>query len=81
MLIEDDALKPANAKQIADKMVQDGVRLFTGINFSNVLVAVAPTVLESRRNLRQPERRTVDVRGQELPSRLLLGRVPERLVQ
>lgn len=47
MLIEDDALKPANAKQIADKMVQDGVRLFTGINFSNVLVAVAPTVLES----------------------------------
>lgn len=45
--IEDDALKPANAKQIADKMVQDGIRLFTGINFSNVLVAVAPTVLES----------------------------------
>ena len=47
MQIEDDALKPANAKQIADKMVQDGIRLFTGINFSNVLVAVAPTVLES----------------------------------
>ncbi|MFO1218045.1 MAG: ABC transporter substrate-binding protein [Burkholderiaceae bacterium] len=45
--IEDDALKPANAKQTADKMVQDGIRLFTGINFSNVLVAVAPTVLES----------------------------------
>ncbi|HOL37270.1 MAG TPA: ABC transporter substrate-binding protein, partial [Rubrivivax sp.] len=45
--IEDDALKPANAKQIADKMVQDGIRLFTGINFSNVLVAVAPTVLQS----------------------------------
>lgn len=46
VLIEDDALKPANAKQIADRMLQDGVRLFTGINFSNVLVAVAPTVLE-----------------------------------
>jgi len=45
--IEDDALKPANAKQTADKMVQDGIRLFTGINFSNVLVAVAPTVLQS----------------------------------
>ena len=47
VLVEDDALKPANAKQIADKMVQDGVRLFTGINFSNVLVAVAPTVLDA----------------------------------
>lgn len=47
VLVEDDALKPANAKQIADRMVQDGVRLFTGINFSNVLVAVAPTVLDS----------------------------------
>ena len=47
VLIEDDALKPANAKQIADRMLQDGVRLFTGINFSNVLVAVAPTVLEA----------------------------------
>lgn len=45
--IEDDALKPANAKQSAEKMVQDGIRLFSGINFSNVLVAVAPTVLEA----------------------------------
>lgn len=46
VIIEDDALKPANAKQIADRLLLDGVRLFTGINFSNVLVAVAPTVLE-----------------------------------
>lgn len=45
--VEDDALKPANAKQIADKMVQGGVRLFTGVNFSNVLAAVAPTVLNA----------------------------------
>ncbi len=47
VLVEDDGLKPANAKQTADRMVQDGVRLFTGINFSNVLVAVAPTVLDA----------------------------------
>lgn len=47
VVIEDDALKPANAKQTADKMVQEGIRLFTGINFSNVLVAVAPTVLDA----------------------------------
>lgn len=45
--VEDDALKPANAKQIADKMVQDGVRLFTGVNFSNVMAAVGPTVLNA----------------------------------
>ena len=45
--VEDDALKPANAKQIADKMVQSGVRLFTGINFSNVMAAVGPTVLNA----------------------------------
>ncbi len=45
--VEDDALKPANAKQIADKMVQGGVRLFTGINFSNVMAAVGPTVLNA----------------------------------
>ncbi len=45
--VEDDALKPANAKQIADKMVQGGVRLFTGVNFSNVMAAVGPTVLNA----------------------------------
>ena len=47
VLVEDDGLKPATAKQIADKMVQDGVRLFTGINFSNVMAAVGPTVLNA----------------------------------
>jgi len=45
--VEDDALKPANAKQIAEKMVQNGIRLFTGINFSNVMTAVGPTVLNA----------------------------------
>ncbi|KAJ8138555.1 hypothetical protein OY671_008232, partial [Metschnikowia pulcherrima] len=45
--VEDDALKPANAKQIADKMVQGGVRSFTGVNFSNVMAAVGPTVLNA----------------------------------
>jgi len=46
LLIEDDGLKPATGKQSAEKMLQSGVRLFTGINFSNVLVAVAPSVLK-----------------------------------
>lgn len=45
--IEDDALKPANAKQAADRMVQSGIKLFSGVNFSNVLAAVVPGVLDS----------------------------------
>jgi branched-chain amino acid transport system substrate-binding protein len=46
VLIEDDGLKPGSGKQSAEKMLQAGVRLFTGINFSNVLVAVAPSVVK-----------------------------------
>ncbi len=45
--IEDDGLKPASAKQIADRMVQSGIKLYTGINFSNVLGAVLPDILAS----------------------------------
>jgi branched-chain amino acid transport system substrate-binding protein len=46
LVVEDDALKPANAKQAADRMIQSGISLFTGVNFSNVLAAVVPSVLE-----------------------------------
>lgn len=46
LLVEDDGLKPATGKQSAEKMLQDGVRLFTGVNFSNVLVAVVPSVVK-----------------------------------
>ncbi len=45
--IEDDGLKPANAKQQADRLVQNGVKLYTGVIFSNVLAAVLPGVLEA----------------------------------
>lgn len=48
VLVEDDALKPAQGKEIADRFYKsEGVRLFTGIVFSNVLGAVAPDVLDS----------------------------------
>ncbi|TAL75947.1 MAG: ABC transporter substrate-binding protein [Burkholderiaceae bacterium] len=47
MIVEDDGLKPASGKQSAEKMLQDGVKIFTGINFSNVMVAVAPSVLKA----------------------------------
>ena len=46
LIVEDDGLKPGTGKQIAERMLQDGVRLFTGINFSNVLGAVVPTVVK-----------------------------------
>ena len=32
LVIEDDGLKPANAKQAADRLLQSGVRLYTGVN-------------------------------------------------
>ena len=47
-LIEDDKLKPGDAKQIVDKWLEsEKVKLFTGIIFSNVSVAVVPSILEA----------------------------------
>ena len=47
ILVEDDGLKPAHAKEVADRMYKsDGVRLFTGIVFSNVLAAAVPDLLD-----------------------------------
>jgi branched-chain amino acid transport system substrate-binding protein len=46
-VVEDDALRPGQGKTIAERMLRtDGIRLFTGIVFSNVLGAVAPDVLD-----------------------------------
>jgi branched-chain amino acid transport system substrate-binding protein len=48
VLVEDDQLKPANGKQIAEKWLEsEKVKLFTGVIFSNVALAVAPTILEA----------------------------------
>jgi branched-chain amino acid transport system substrate-binding protein len=48
LLVEDDALKPGQGKQIAERFVQnEKIRLLTGIVFSNVLGAVAPDVLDA----------------------------------
>jgi ABC-type branched-chain amino acid transport systems, periplasmic component len=49
VLVEDDNLKPANARQIAEKMMQrEGVKLFTGLIFSNTVLAAVPAVLEKK---------------------------------
>lgn len=46
LLIEDDEMKPEKAQQIAERMVaRDGVRIMTGIVFSNVAVALVPKLV------------------------------------
>ncbi|MBL8589600.1 MAG: ABC transporter substrate-binding protein [Methylobacteriaceae bacterium] len=48
LIVEDDGLKPGQGKQIAERMLKsDGVKLFTGIVFSNVAGAVVPDVVDA----------------------------------
>jgi branched-chain amino acid transport system substrate-binding protein len=48
IVVEDDGLRPGQGKTIAERMLRtDGIRLFSGIVFSNVLGAVAPDVLDA----------------------------------
>jgi branched-chain amino acid transport system substrate-binding protein len=47
-VVEDDGLKPANGRQIAEKyMANDGIKLLTGIIFSNVAGATVPDILDN----------------------------------
>jgi branched-chain amino acid transport system substrate-binding protein len=47
VVVEDDGLKPAQAKQIAARFLKsEKIKLFTGIVFSNVLQAVAPDLFD-----------------------------------
>ncbi len=48
LLIEDDGLKPGQAKQIAERFLKtDGVKLFTGVVFSNVAGAIVPDIVDN----------------------------------
>lgn len=48
LVVEDDSLKPGNAKQIADKMLtEQDIKLFTGMVFANVAFAALPDILDS----------------------------------
>lgn len=48
LLVEDDKLKPGDGKQIAEKFLKsDGVKILTGVIFSNVAGAVIPAALEA----------------------------------
>ena len=45
LVVADDSLKPAQAKQVADRMMQSGTQILTGIVFSNLLEAVVPGIV------------------------------------
>ena len=46
LLVDDDGRKPEKAKQIAERFLKrDGVKILTGIVFSNVAIAVVPKVV------------------------------------
>ena len=48
LVVEDDSLKPGNARQIADKMLNEqGIKLFTGMVFANVAFAAVPEILDN----------------------------------
>ena len=47
LLVEDDGLKPGQGKQIAERFLSEsGVKLFTGIVFSNVAGATVPDIVD-----------------------------------
>lgn len=48
LVVEDDGLKPGQGKQIAERFLSDeGIKLFTGIVFSNVAGATVPDIVDS----------------------------------
>ena len=47
--MEDDGLQPAKGKQIVDRMSLDGISLYTGVMFSNVLAAVVNSATQGDR--------------------------------
>src|ERR1700682_364443 len=48
LIVEDYNLKPADGKQIADKfLLQEKIQVFTGIIYSNVALAVVPSIVEA----------------------------------
>ncbi|MCG7508552.1 ABC transporter substrate-binding protein [Mesorhizobium retamae] len=48
LVVEDDSLKPGNARQIADKMLSEqGIKVFTGMVFANVAFAAVPEILDN----------------------------------
>lgn len=47
LVVEDDANKPANGRQIAEKFMGQDIKLFTGIIFSNIAGATVPDIVDN----------------------------------
>ncbi len=48
LVVEDDGLKPGQGKQVAERFLsEDGIKLFTGIVFSNVAGATIPDIVDA----------------------------------
>lgn len=43
----DDGMNPGNARQIVERLLDDDIRLFTGVIFANLAAAVVPEVLDN----------------------------------
>ena len=66
VLVEDDGLKPGNAKQIADRFLKsDKVRIFTGVVFSNVADAILGDILDAHAYFLGPNTQPDDYAGKK----------------
>ena len=78
LVVEDDGRDPNTGVQVADRMLnEEGIKLLTGIVFSNVSGAVVPETLDAGRDLCQPERGAVAAGGCQVPPELLCGQLAE----
>lgn len=64
--VEDDSLKPGNAKQIAEKMLSEqGIKLFTGMVFANVASAALVDILDEDGIYVSPNTASANFAGKE----------------
>ncbi len=64
--VEDDGLKPGNAKQIAEAMLSEqGIKLFTGMVFANVAGAALPDILDEGGIYISPNTASAEFAGKE----------------
>ena len=79
VVVEDDGLKPGTGQADRRPLLKtDGIKLFTGIIFSNVLRRHRARHSRCRRHLCQPERGPLELRRQGLPQELFRGVLAER---
>lgn len=66
LMVEDDGLKPGQGKQIAERFLSEGgVKLFTGIVFSNVAGATVPDIVDNEAFYISPNAGPSNLAGKE----------------